>query len=91
MRKSDWILLIAMALLALIMLVVGCKDAEIQQIKSIGSRHRVTLYGATGTVIKQWEATGNVSNEQNSDGWYFKDAQTGKLVEVTGTLVIEQE
>ena len=49
------------------------------------------MYGATGTVIKVWESTGNVSNEAQSDGWYFKDEATGKLVEVTGTLVIEQK
>lgn len=78
---------------ALLVLVfgLGCKDSEVQQFESLGSRHKVTLYGATGTVIGQWESTGNVSNQASSDGWYFRDAKTGKLVEVAGTLVIEQE
>lgn len=40
-------------------------------------------------MIREWEATGNVSNESSSDGWFFKDEKTGLLVEVTGTLVIE--
>jgi len=33
-----------------------------------------------------WVVTG-----EQSDGWYFKDDATGKLIEVTGTIVIEQE
>lgn len=80
-------------ILAVLLLAVmsGCKDAEVQQFEALGSHHKITLYGATGTVIGQWESTGNVSNESNSDGWYFRDVKTGKLVEVTGTLVIEQE
>lgn len=84
-------LLLGILLGAAVATLVACKDSEIAQYESIGSKHRITLYGANGTPIRQWESTGNVSNEQNSDGWYFKDAATGKLVEVTGTLVIEQE
>jgi hypothetical protein len=51
----------------------------------------VTLYANDGKIIKQWESTGNVSNQAQSDGWYFEDSKTHKLIEVTGTLVIEQE
>ena len=47
------------------------------------------MYGCDGKIIKQWESTGSVSNSEKSDGWYFEDAATGKLVEVTGTLSIE--
>ena len=49
------------------------------------------MFGCDGKVIASWESTGNVSNQTQSDGWYFKDAKTGLLVEVTGNLVIEQE
>lgn len=69
----------------------GCKDSDLQQIRALGSRHKITLYGCDGHVIQQWESTGNVSNQGNSDGWYFKDEKTGKLIEITGTIVIEQE
>jgi hypothetical protein len=78
-------------LTGLILSLMACKDSQVAQFNALGSRHKITLYGATGTVIGKWESTGNVSNEANSDGWYFKDAATDKLVEVTGTLVIEQE
>lgn len=90
MKRTFVRIVVLSALWLMIALCVGCKDSERQQLFSLGSRHRVTLYGCDGHIIGTWIATGNVSNEGQSDGWYFKDAVTGKLVEVTGTLVIEQ-
>ena len=78
-------------LLLVVLCLSSCKDSTMQQFKALGSRHKVTLYGATGTIIGQWETTGSVSNEQYSDGWYFKDEKSGKLIELTGTIVIAQE
>ncbi len=66
----------------------SCKDSTRAQFSAMNKPHIVTLYGATGTVISRWESTGSISNEDNSDGWYFEDAATGKLVEITGTIVI---
>jgi hypothetical protein len=82
---------VALGLAVAIIWLGGCTDAHMQQIESLGSNHKVTLYATDGHVINQWTATGNVANEAQSDGWYFRDSETGKLVEVTGTLVIEQE
>jgi hypothetical protein len=82
---------IFLIILALAAGVGGCTDAKMQQIESLGSNHVVTLYAADGHIIKQWTATGNVANESGSDGWYFRDAATGKLVEITGTIIVEQK
>lgn len=79
------------SLLAACLLFSGCKDATWAQFHSLGSKHRITMYSAGGQIIHVWESTGNVSNEEHSDGWYFEDAATHKLVELTGALVIEQE
>ncbi len=70
-------------------IMCSCKDATMAQFHALGRRHSITLYAANGTVIKHWVSTGNVSNEDRSDGWYFEDEATHLLVEVTGTLVIE--
>ena len=78
-------------MLLLLLCTLGCKDSQIQEFRSLGSKHRITMFGCDGKVIASWESTGNVSNQTQSDGWYFKDAKTGLLVEVTGNLVIEQE
>lgn len=70
-------------------MLTSCKDSETAQFSALGKPHIITMYGCDGKIIKQWESTGSVSNSEKSDGWYFEDAATGKLVEVTGTLVIE--
>jgi hypothetical protein len=82
---------IGIILVVLALLLTGCKDSDVAQLKSLGSRHHIRQFGCDGRVINEWWSTGNVSNESQSDGWYFEDEKTHKLVEVTGILVIEQE
>jgi hypothetical protein len=72
-----------------VLVVASCKDSTKAQFNALGKPHIITLLGCTGDTLRRWESTGSVSNEEESDGWYFEDAATGKLVEVTGTLVIE--
>jgi len=72
-----------------VLIMSSCKDATQAQYNALGKPHIITLYGCNGNIIKTWESTGSVSNETNSDGWYFEDVATGKLVEITGTIIIE--
>ncbi len=74
-------------IMAIALLPIGCKDATQAQFRSLGKRHRVEMYSG-GQKVREWTSTGNISNEVHSDGWYFEDEATGKLVEVTGQLVI---
>ena len=73
------------------MMLSGCKDATIAQFNALSKPHIITLYGCNGDTIQQWHSTGSVSNEEHSDGWYFEDRETGKLIETTGNIVIEIE
>ncbi|NML34900.1 hypothetical protein [Paraburkholderia antibiotica] len=68
----------------------GCTDADKAQIGGFGAKFEITLYAANGSVIKQWRSNGKVQTESHSDGWYFMDAATGKLVRVSGTVVVDQ-
>lgn len=70
--------------------LVGCKDAEIAQFKSMGSAHHIVCYSG-GVKIYEGDSTGNISNEEHSDGFFFEDAKTHKLVELSGNCVITQE
>jgi hypothetical protein len=74
--------------LLLITTVLSCKDATKAQFDALGKEHVIVQYGCDGHIINRWCSTGNVSNEGNSDGWYFEDSASRKLVEVTGMLVI---
>lgn len=77
-------------LIVAIAMMAGCKDATVAQWNSLGKPHTITVYSG-GVAVKVFHSTGNVSNEPNSDGWYFEDRDTHKLVEVAGSLVIEQD
>lgn len=72
------------------LLFSGCTGAAYQKSMSYGSAHKVTLYSG-GVAVRTWTSTGKVLSEEKSDGYYFEDKATGKLVEVAGTIVIERE
>ena len=85
MKKVNSLLVASLLIVA----CVGCKDATRAQWNSLGTQHKISLYSG-GKLIRQWISTGNVSNQKQSDGWYFEDAKTHLLVEVAGQVVIEQ-
>lgn len=69
--------------------LVGCTDAQMASVKAVGSAHHVKCWSG-GIVIYEGDATGAVSNEAHSDGYYFEDAATKKLIGVSGNCVITQ-
>lgn len=75
----------ALFIIALISLT-ACKDSG----PSSEKHNIVTLYGADGKQIHQWESNGKVRSEINSDVWWFKDAASGEYVRITGTVVVEK-
>jgi len=68
----------------------GCTDATRSKLMGYGSRFKVTLYACDGNVIREWISSGKVKSEETTDGYYFMDQASGRLIEVTGTLVIEK-
>lgn len=68
----------------------GCTTAQRAQIGAVGGSQHVKLYSQCGTVIQEWDSDGVVHTEEASDGWYFADKTTGKLVRLSGTVVITQ-
>ncbi|MEG1311746.1 MAG: hypothetical protein RSD47_07040 [Romboutsia sp.] len=66
----------------------SCTDSRMAKFQSLGSRHSVELLDCSGNVIRKWISTGKVLSEAKSDGYYFTDEASVKLIEVTGTLII---
>ena len=67
----------------------GCTSASRSQFSAYGSDFKVTLYSG-GQAVKTYTSSGKVLTETQSDGWYFTDKDTGKLVRVSGTVTVEQ-
>ena len=82
--KNINIKLIAVAIL---ITLNSCTDATKAKMGGYGDEHKVEMYSG-GKLVKEWVATGKVQSESNSDGYYFNDKETGKLVEVSGDIVI---
>ena len=77
-----------------IAIVIGstsCTDAQRSKIGGLGDEFKVEMINCDGSVARTWISSGKVSSEANSDGYYFKDKASGKLIEVTGRLVITKE
>lgn len=78
----------AIGVLAVMLMFMSCTDA---------TRAKMTGYGDTFTVIVvgcdtsyTFQSSGKVIPEHQSDGYYFNEAVTGKLIEVSGTVIIKQ-
>lgn len=72
-------------------LLFGCTDAELSKKMGYGNSYKIELVNCDGSITKSWISTGKVLSERNSDGYYFEDQATGKLIEVTGHLIITQQ
>lgn len=78
-------LLLTITLLALLL---GCTDADTAQLASYGKKHKITLYGNNGIIIKSWTSTGAITSN-SGDGCLFKDETTKLMIEIRGTMIIE--
>lgn len=66
----------------------SCTDATISGFKAYGDPHKITLYSG-GIAVREWVSTGKVETENSSDGYTFKDAETGVYIRVSGNTVVE--
>ncbi len=72
----------------LALMTFSCTDAERSKYGGLGSNFDVSLVNCDGTITHKWTSSGKVLSEESSDGYYFKEKGTGKLIEVTGSLII---
>lgn len=82
--------LLLLGTLAACMGLAGCSDAERAKFGAYGKAHTITLYSG-GRACKVWTSTGAIENEEHSDGYFFRDEKSGRLVRVSGDVVIETD
>lgn len=79
--KTIWIAATAVLSLA------ACTDAKMKQFTSLGSPGEIVCYSGA-LEIYRGKSTGKIATEQGSDGWFFQEEGTGKLIRVSGACVI---
>lgn len=90
------IISIAGAILATILVIAvptvlkgGCSDAKFSQFGALNSKHKIEFFSG-GKLVKTWVSTGKVLSSETSDGYFFRDSETGINVEVSGDVVISR-
>ena len=78
------------AALSVCLFCASCTDAEKAKLTGYGGEYKVEMYSG-GQLVRSWVATGKVHSESGSDGYYFNDKVTRKLVEVSGDVVITEQ
>lgn len=73
-------------LFLLVALVAGC-DAWAGKVGSLGSEAHIECWSGD-TIIYSGRSTGKVMNSESSDGYYFLDAKTRVLTEVSGNCIV---
>lgn len=76
-----------MKYLLLLLVVCSCTDAKMAKLSNLGSSAEIKCYSG-GNIIYHGKSTGKVSSEERSDGYYFRDKETGGLKEVSGDCII---
>jgi len=89
MKKS--VLKTGLVALFISLFMGSCTDAVKAKFGGLGDEFKVEMINCDGTVTREWISTGKVESEQSSDGYYFMDKSSGKLIEVTGRLVITKQ
>lgn len=77
--------------IGLVMCSTSCTDATQAKLGGYGDEFKVELINCDGSVTHSWISSGKVRSEESSDGYYFMDKKTKKLIEVTGKLIITKQ
>lgn len=67
----------------------GCTKAERSQVMGFGKDYKISVYSG-GEKVREFVSSGKVLTEEKSDGWYFTNKESGKLVRISGTVIVEE-
>jgi hypothetical protein len=89
MKKSNFYVVMLFTLLTIMATMVSCTDATMSKMGGYGDTFTIKVLGPDTMIT--YHSTGKVISEKESDGYYFTNRENGKLVEVSGNIIIEQE
>lgn len=79
----------ALALIALTTIgIAGCTNTQYAHFQALGSDGRITCYSG-GRLIFDDFSSGKIMNAHGSDGYEFLSRTTGRLMQVSGTCVVD--
>lgn len=70
--------------------LMSCTDATQAKWGSLNDPHKIEVIGCD-SIIRTYYSTGKVISEQNSDGYFFMDATSKQLIEISGNVIITRQ
>jgi len=67
----------------------SCTNAEQSKLTGYGKDYKIEMYSG-GKLVKTYYSSGKVLSEKNSDGYFFEQKMTNKIIEITGDIVITE-
>ena len=74
-------------LVACMFVLTACTNAQTKQWTTLGNPGEIVCYSG-GKEIYRGKSTGKISSERGSDGWFFEEDSTRKLIRVSGACII---
>ena len=87
MKRKPFAILAVVGLLGAVGILAGCSNAQMSAANAWGKEHYIVQYSGS-TKIGEWCSTGKINGEEHSDGKYFEDLKTKKLVMISGHIII---
>ena len=76
-------------LFGIVLLAVGCTDAEWDSnVGQLGEEHIIRLYSG-GTLVSEWISTGAVQDDPSGAGFAFREKGSNKFIRIQGSITVE--
>lgn len=66
---------------------ISCTNAQVKQVTTIGNYGHIKCFSG-GQLIYEGDSTGKIATEENSDGWFFEEKGSNKLIRISGDCII---
>ena len=73
-----------------LLFLVSCSDARRSKILGFGQPRSIECYSGEKLIYSGY-STGKINSEDGSDGYYFQEKRSGKLIEVSGNCILGEK
>jgi hypothetical protein len=89
MKKRNLKIIGVLSFITIILILSSYADASSEKFRG---EFKVQMINCDGTITHEWTSSGKVQmTDPRRNGYYFNDKDTGKLIEITGRIIITKQ
>lgn len=73
----------------LVVFAIGCTNVGRSELAAYGKNFKIEVFSG-GQIVRTYISDGKVLTENTSDGWRFRDRESGKYIRVSGTSIVTE-